>query len=471
LILGLAIAPILAWYHGVRALKRVSGSELIIITLLLVIGGSLLWLIPRPATQRAEPQPAATVTAATISAIPAIPQKSIAVLPFVDMSEKKDQEYFSDGLSEELIDHLAHSPDLLVIARTSSFQFKGKDDDIRTIGRKLGVANLLEGSVRTSGHAIRVTAQLINVVDGTHRWSETYDRRRDDIFKIQDDIATAVVTALQAKLASLPLVADGSRSTNVDAYDQFLIGRHLMARTGIDNYQEAAKAFQSAIALDPSFAAAHIGRADAQYLIWATNGSLTKARYWSIEAQLNHAIELAPTLPDGCSARGVDRLEYLGDLRGAQSDLARALELDSKSSVNQRRYGFLSRCLGDIPAAVAYGKEATVSDPLEVFGWTHLSEAYRAGGQAQFSMGRDQESRQALAKYLDQVSGRSSYWSGIADIYAWRGERQQALDWLEKIAKLPAKGGLACVKGDPIYTSLRNEPRFMTLLHVIDAPE
>jgi tetratricopeptide (TPR) repeat protein len=161
---------------------------------------------------------------------------------------------------------------------------------------------------------------------------ETCDRRRDEIFKVQDEIATAVVAALQAKLSSSPLVADESRSTNIDAYDHFLIGRHLVARTGINNYQEAAKAFQSAIGLDPGFAAAYIALADAQYLIWATNGSLTTARYSSIEAQLNHAIELAPILPDGYSVRGVDRLEHLGDLRGARTDLKRALELDPSSS-------------------------------------------------------------------------------------------------------------------------------------------
>jgi adenylate cyclase len=473
--------------------------------------------------------PAVIAPASPIASTPALPRisdKSVAVLPFVDMSEKKDQEYFSDGLSEELIDLLAHANDLKVIARTSSFQFKGKNEDMRTIGQKLGVANLLEGSVRTSGNTLRVTAQLISVVDGSHRWSQTYERKRGDIFKIQDDITAAVVTALKAKLSSLPAVAEGSRSANVEAYDLYLIGRHLMAVTGIDNFQKAAKSYQSAIALDNKFAAAYVGLADAQYLIWSWNHALTKTRYSTIQAQLDQAIELAPALSDGYSARGVDRLEYPGDLRGAESDLARALELDPNNSVNQRRYGFLKRCLGNIPAAIEYGKKATLSDPLEVFGWMHLSEAYRAAGmyqlahesiaqaielnpnsdsltaeafevefaqgdaktvlqsagriqdpllrlyyvaRAQFSLGHDQESQEALASYLRDSADWSAAWSNVADIYAWRGEKQKALDWLEKVSKSLPRGSLACIRGDPLYASFRAEPRFTALLRGIDA--
>src|SRR5471030_1298409 len=131
-------------------------------------------------------------------------EKSIAVLPFVDMSEKHDQEYFSDGLSEELIDHLAHFPDLKVIARTSSFAFKGKNEDMRSIAMKLGVANLLEGSVRKSGGELRITAQLIRAMDVVHLWSEIYDRKLTDIFKVQDEISTTVAKALNAALTVTP---------------------------------------------------------------------------------------------------------------------------------------------------------------------------------------------------------------------------------------------------------------------------
>ena len=139
-------------------------------------------------------KPAASTLAPAVTTT--LNDKSIAVLPFVDLSAKHDQEYFSDGLSEEIIDHLSHVQDLKVIARTSSFQFKGKSDDVRTIGRELGVSNLLEGSVRTSGDSFRVTAQLIRVADGSNRWSQSYDARMGDIFKIQDAIATSVSNAL-----------------------------------------------------------------------------------------------------------------------------------------------------------------------------------------------------------------------------------------------------------------------------------
>ena len=145
------------------------------------IAGFAAFRFWQASNRAAAPAIAAAAAPAAVRTPSPIPEKSVAVLPFVDMSEKKDQEYFSDGLSEELIDHLAHSADLKVIARTSSFQFKGKNEDMRTIGQRLGVANLLEGSVRTSGNTLRVTAQLIKVTDGTHRWSETYDRKMGNI--------------------------------------------------------------------------------------------------------------------------------------------------------------------------------------------------------------------------------------------------------------------------------------------------
>ena len=155
-----------------------------------IIGWVASRLIPPPT------RPSATANAP----VAAVTEKSIAVLPFVDMSEKRDQEYFSDGLSEDLIDHLSRNPDLKVIARTSSFAFKGKNEDIRTIARTLGVANLLEGSVRKAGNELKITAELIRAADGVHLWSDSYERHLTDVFKVQEEIATSVVKGLQAKL-------------------------------------------------------------------------------------------------------------------------------------------------------------------------------------------------------------------------------------------------------------------------------
>jgi len=215
-----------------------------------------LWLSRRssPRVVAAGSGPSAEVPATAVA------EKSIAVLPFADMSEKKDQEYFADGLAEELLDLLAKTPGLHVIARTSSFSFKGKSEDIPTIAAKLKVANILEGSVRKSGNRLRVTTQLVRAADGEHLWSETYDRELKDVFKVQDEIAEAVVTALKLKLAP----AQGrspSRSGNTDAYLQYLLGQQYYYRSTLEAYRRSIAAFRSAIALDSHYAAAYAGLA------------------------------------------------------------------------------------------------------------------------------------------------------------------------------------------------------------------
>jgi adenylate cyclase len=168
-------------------------------------------------------------TAVTAPAAPAISDKSIAVLPFVDMSEKKDQEYFADGMAEEILDLLAKIPAIKVIGRTSSFHFKGKNEDLRTIGRKLGAAYVLEGSVRKAGNRVRITAQLIGTQDGVHRWSESYERDVVDVLKLQDGIASGIARALQVTVGATDLQ---SRSIlpNLEAYDVYLQGKHAFDR-------------------------------------------------------------------------------------------------------------------------------------------------------------------------------------------------------------------------------------------------
>src|SRR5688572_933881 len=196
LAIGLPVALVLAWYHGDRGQQRVGGTELTILAALLALGGFVLW--------QYEPVTEAPTTATARAPAPTGESpnpKSIAVLPFADMSPQKDQEYMSDGIAEELLNLLAKVPDLRVIARTSSFSFKGQNIPIAEIATKLNVAHILEGSVRKSGNKLRVTAQLIRAADSSHLWSQTYDRDLADVFVIQDEVASAIADALQIKFS------------------------------------------------------------------------------------------------------------------------------------------------------------------------------------------------------------------------------------------------------------------------------
>jgi adenylate cyclase len=480
-----------------------------------------LWVSRRAAAPMPLPS-ALSSTTAPAEAAASIPEKSLAVLPFVDMSEKQDQEYFSDGMSEELIDMLTRISDLRVPARTSSFYFKGKSTTIADIAKTLGVAYVLEGSVRKSGQILRVTAQLIRADSGYHIWSASYDRALDDVFKVQDEIASAVVTSLKVTLANQSPGAALARTSNTAAYEQYLIGRQFLARTGIDNYRLAEQAFRKALTFDSSFAAAYAGLAQALYLFEDDQGNLTPADYQQVVTLLDRAIELAPNLSDSYSERGVEELEH-GNLQAARADLSLALELDPNSGANQRRFGFLQRCLGNLDAAIVYGRKATNIDPLDVFAWTHLGEAYAAShrdaeaadaqfkavqinpesplaigalfdvklrqgradevlgsveqlhepmlnlyyrAKAEFTLGNDSESRKALENYIALVDKKNHpAWAqkSIADIYAWRGEKEKALDWLERAAS-QGDAGIACINSEPEYAEFHNEPRFKELV-------
>jgi TolB-like protein len=287
---------------------------------------------------------------------PAIPEKSIAVLPFVDLSAKKDQEYFSDGLSEELIDLLAKVPDLRVPARTSSFFFKGKSEDIAAIAQKLRVANVLEGSVRKDANTIRVTAQLIRADSGYHLWSETCDRDLKDVFKVQDEIAGAVVSALKLKLASGPQVPSSRRTPVPEAYNQYLLGRQFYDRKNEEGYRRAVAAFRKAVELDPSYAAAYAELALAESFADQTDDPEVVQHALALA---DKAVELAPDEADGYGVRGYLRLTGRRDWAGARADLEKALALDSRSSEVQQLYAELLDAMGRLPQAIAAAKTAT----------------------------------------------------------------------------------------------------------------
>jgi TolB-like protein len=263
------------------------------------------------------------------------PEKSIAVLPFVNMSNDPDQEFFSDGISEELLNVLAQYPGVRVAARTSSFQFKGQNQDVSEIARLLKVRNILEGSVRKSGNKLRITAQLIQADTGYHLWSETYDRELDDVFAIQDEISAAIGEALRVELslgtgeeAEAPRVAE---SSNTAAYEAYLRGRHLVNQRGRSNIKQAAEELKRAVRLDPEFAPAQAWMAIAWIMMLdspATYGDLSLAEVKErATPHMEKALALDPNLAEAHGARALFAMNS-SDYATAMAETALALELN-----------------------------------------------------------------------------------------------------------------------------------------------
>ena len=488
----------------------------------LVIATLSLQLLQQPASIRA---PATSAASSLAGIVPAtgVTDKSIAVLPFVNMSSDKEQEYFSDGLAEEVLDLLAKLPQLHVIARTSSFSFKGKSDDIATIARKLNVAHILEGGVRKSGDRLRVTTQLIRADTGEQIWSETYDRELKDVFKLQDEIAAAVVEALKVRLLSQPLPSL-NRTTNTEAFTRYLLGRQFRNRL---DFRFAVNAYRKAIELDPNFADAWAELSVAEF--WEADARGDNAGYDRALASAQKAVTLAPERAEGYWARGFLRFVVSWDWEGAQADLAKTLALDPDDSMARRDYANLLADLGRLPEAIAAARRATELDPLSAWTWgmlarvltvhrdftgareaalraaeitpgswaliTRLCEIQLAQGNAsealatcrkipldpeiaqsyrltysamaEHSLGHVRESQQALDALIARHSHDAAY--EIAGVYAWRGEKDNAFEWLER-AYRQRDSSLSDVKFEPFFQSLHGDPRFAAFLAKMKLP-
>jgi serine/threonine-protein kinase len=451
---------------------------------------------------------------------------SIAVLPFTNLSDDKNQEYFSDGLSEELRELLTKVRELRVVGRTSSFAFRGKNQDLASIGQKLHVATVLEGSVRRAGDQLRVSTQLVNVADGYQIWAETYDRKMADVFAVQDEIAGAVVGALKVKL--LPQKAPAAsqhRTSNPEAHNQYLLGRQFSSRENIDGFRRAAGAYQKALELDPRYAAAYADLAVAEFEISdrETGAAQAEGRR-KAGAAAENAIALDPDLPGGYSARGYLRLWIRWDWAGAQSDFERALSLDPGDSNTLNDYSLLLAAVGRLPEAIAATRKATALDPLLASAWHRLGTHLNASGQlteareaflrtleinpekelahfdfavtsllrrdpqaalaefrrepvdglrlagvamAEHDLGHATESQLALEQLIATEAGAAAYQVAIA--YAWRGERKEAFAWLDR-AYAQRDAGLSYVKSDPLLGKMHGDPRYAAMLKKMNLP-
>jgi len=484
------------------------------VMLLLAAGAGYRLLVPRPQ--------AGIAGDAFASAPGAAIDKSIAVLPFLDLSEKRDQEFLSDGLSEEVIDHLAQSADLRVISRTSSFYFKGKQATVGEIARALGVSYVLEGSVRRAGDQLRVTVQLIRAADGTHLWSKTYDPVALDVLQLQSQIATAVTNALQATLLGDPATASELGGTqNPRAYDAYLRGKSLARLSeSEENLLARIGAYQDALRLDPGFAKAYVGLADAQRL-YASNyalGADVNERLRKSRAAAESALRLEPHLGEAHAALAETLVEGFLDFNAALSEYERAVAYSPTNADVLMDSGLLMVALGQVDAGLERVRRAVSYDQLNGRAYRiltqaliqarHYPEAIDASnrlqsldptdaraparrGLAQLLLGRYEAARQSCEgprqnwvsrlclaivynklhqreKAQAQFAAMQSQWGDTlayqyVQIYAQWGETAKALDWLETAYRLPDPG-MFWIKSDPLLEPLGSQPRFVALL-------
>jgi len=525
LLVGLAVVMVLAWYHGDKGEQRVTRGEVAVLAVLLLAGGGLFWWWDRATDPLPGPDVAALPAAAPPRPTLAPDDRSIAVLPFVNMSSDPEQEFFSDGISEQVLDLLSHVPELRVIARTSSFSFKDKDVDVATIAQQLNVSHVLEGSVRKSGNRVRVTAQLIRATDSSHLWSNTYDRELKDIFAVQDEIAAAVVRQLKVALLGGELPAR-SAATSLEAYNLYLKARFLFDQHTEQSMAKAVEYYEAALAIDPVYADAWAGLAEAQsvradeaYVDYAVGAATARA-------VAQKALELDPAAAKAHFALGLVQFSHDWDWPAAQASLDRAIELDPNEAMALSLAGSLAQVLGRDEAGIELCRRAVASNPLGAYervqlGWAlaqagqlddaekeirtalELAPDYAQGwyllgvtlllkGQPQaaldamqsepgekwrlsglplayHALGRKQESeaalREAKAKYAETMTYQ------IALVHAYRGETDEAFDWLDRSYEVRDTGMAWFLRTDPLLANLKSDPRYAALLRKMKLPE
>jgi TolB-like protein/class 3 adenylate cyclase/Tfp pilus assembly protein PilF len=493
------------------------------VTILAVVGAG--WWFAHQSGKQVATSP----TVSSSRAAPATDQKSIAVLPFVNLSADKNDEYLSDGMTEELLNVLTKVKGLRVPGRSASFAFKGKNEDdiFRKVGEQLHVNAVLEGSVRKAGDKLRITAQLVNVADGFHLWSETYDGDMKDILAMQSDVAQRVVRALEVQLGVEEARALTKKPTeNAEAYRLYLLGRYHFAKFTRIGWTNAIHYFEQALQVDPNYALAYCGLADVYG--WAGGQIVAGKEAWAKEKELAlKALALDPNLADAHLSLGVALFSAL-DFHGSEQELKRAIQLNPNLAPAYDQYGWTFMAAGRFDEAIALGKKALELDPLnpllntdfgffynwarrydegivqlrrtleldannplarQTLGWCLHWKGKTVDALAEFqkaatlddlpwyvgslgyacAVSGDRAKAEHILRELEDLS-KHRYVSPAnrASVYLGLGENEKALDWLEK-AYEDRDPIFWWINGDQLYDSVRHAPRFEALVQKVDA--
>jgi|CZKQ01.1.fsa_nt_gi TolB-like protein/Tfp pilus assembly protein PilF/class 3 adenylate cyclase len=505
--------------------KRPSIFQIALIVSILLLCLGIPALVFTPAILKSHRSTPKTGTVAPALAGSAIPEKSIAVLPFENLSEEKTNAYFAEGIQDEILTRLAKIADLKVISRTSTQKYKSAPDNLREIAQQLGVATILEGSVQKAGDEVRITVQLIRALSDSHLWAETYDRKLLDTFGVESEVAQKIASSLKAKLTGFEQRAIAAQPTaNPEAYQLYLKGRFFWNKRTGEDLKTALDYFQKAVAADPNYANAYAGEADACLLIPLFSAGTPKEYFPKAKAAAQHAIELDETSAEGHAALG-QLLSFDLDFTGSEKEFQRAIELNPNYATAHHWYGntFLAN-VGRFDEAIAEGKRAVELDPLSLiinadlgstlmwarrfdeaiaqqrrtlaldgnFYYAHwnLGEAlYYKGdvagaiaeyekarsleedpetlgllGQAYAKTGRKEEALKILAE-LNEVARRDYVRPELfAIIYIGLGDKSKAIQYLEDEYQRHDGFDFVGIRVDPRLDPLRDHPRFKQLL-------
>lgn len=496
--------------------KRLDGITIgLIVTALAFILVDRLWLGPKSTEQSVDPIDVVAEQIATEPIVSAESDQSIAVLPFVNMSDDSSNDYFSEGLSEELLNLLVKIPELRVAARTSSFSYKGTDTKIAQIGEELNVTHVLEGSVRKSGNQLRITAQLIKADDGFHLWSQSYDRTLDNIFQIQDEIAAAVVDGL--KLSLLGTIPE-SRNTDPEVYSLYLQGKYFNSLRGEENLEKAVMAFEQALAIDPDYAPAWVG-ISWSYELQTRFRFRTQAQGVALAQEAaERALELDNNMALAWATVAFLKKSYEWDWQGAKAAMDKALQLEPNNADVIGGAASLASTLGQLAKSIELFERTVTLDPLGLAGLIALGNRYSADGRYDealemyyrvltlnpeypwvrgnivlnylrqddhervlaeleklpdnprsqsikastlFALGEEIKSRVITDQLLE--TSAQEYPLLMAITYAWTGEIDSAFEWVETAFERRERE-LNNILWNDAFSPLKSDPRFLDLV-------